>query len=521
MLSNPNVDAADTGVDPSTGRYLTKKERIGIFKRRKIRTSSVFGKKSSALAKVGNIRGPLAKFGAIVKSDKNIIKKGELSEGDPQESKLGDRPEDKKIQPQNKLINSLVKQVENNSKKITLLKNIVKLNIQKVSKILVGDAEKEKKNQREDQRQQKIDDDKDKKKKKEGLLERVGKSVGKSLLKPVEAVGKSVKGILGRLGDAFMALFAGFVANKAIKMIQAHMSGDTETFKQMRNTIIKSIAVVGGIFLILNGGLLALPGIISGIISTVISLGGAMMAFMASPAGLIALGIAAGIGVLFALKKGVDAASTKAAGGEKFKQKFDELKGPLAEAGITVKGTGKDEKFYVGKANSRGRGQETVEKAGTPEQKEIVANYITQRDKVIGIRDNMRADMEAKESELRKDASRKDLKDGTFNKEMAKEKLEIRKKYEAQIDGTKQDPKIDSNTKNKDVKIDSNPKKNGVTTLDEPKTQVIDTTTTSGGGGGGTSGSDKKSTGVPFISPSNSDNNHVVYSQTQYNVMGV
>ena len=521
MLSNPNLDAADTGVDPSTGRYLTKKERIGIFKRRKIRTSSVFGKKSSALAKVGNIRGPLAKFGAIVKSDKNIIKKGELSEGDPQESKLGDRPEDKKIQPQNKLINSLVKQVENNSKKITLLKNIVKLNIQKVSKILVGDAEKEKKNQREDQRQQKIDDDKDKKKKKEGLLERVGKSVGKSLLKPVEAVGKSVKGILGRLGDAFMALFAGFVANKAIKMIQAHMSGDTETFKKMRNTIIKSVAIVGGIFLILNGGLLALPGIISGIISTVISLGGAMMAFMASPAGLIALGIAAGIGVLFALKKGVDAASTKGAGGVKFKQKFDELKGPLAEAGITVKGTGKNEKFYVGKADNRGKGQQTVEKAGTPEQKEIVANYITQRDKVIGIRDNMRADMEAKESELRKDASRKDLKDGTFNKEMAKEKLEIRKKYEAQIDGTKQDPKIDSNTKNKDVKIDSNPKKNGVTTLDEPKTQVIDTTTTSGGGGGGTSGSDKKSTGVPFISPSNSDNNHVVYSQTQYNVMGV
>ena len=143
------------------------------------------------------------------------------------------------------------------------------------------------------------------------------------------------------------------------------------------------------------------------------------------------------------------------------------------------------------------------------------------RDKVIGIRDNMRADMEAKESELRKDASRKDLKDGTFNKEMAKEKLEIRKKYEAQIDGTKQDPKIDSNTKNKDVKIDSNPKKNGVTTLDEPKTQVIDTPTTSGGGGGGTSGSGKASTGLPSISSSNRDNSHVVYSQTQYNIMGV
>ena len=507
MLSNPNLDAADTGVDPSTGRYLTKKERVGIFKRRRIKASNIFGRTSPNLAKVGKIGKPLAKFGAIVKVDDENIG--------------GDAPGG--VEPKDKLISGLIKQVDNNSKKITILKNIVKLNIQKVSKILVGDAEKEKKDQREDLRQQRIDDDKDKKKKKEGLLERVGKSVGKSLLKPVEAVGKSVKGILGRLGDAFMALFAGFVANKAIKMIQAHMSGDTETFKQMRNTIIKSIAVVGGIFLILNGGLLALPGIISGIISTVISLGGAMMAFMASPAGLIALGIAAGIGVLFALKKGVDAASTKGAGGVKFKQKFDELKGPLAEAGITVKGTGKNEKFYVGKADNRGKGQQTVEKAGTPEQKEIVANYIIERDRVIGIRDNMRADMESAEKKLREEsgggrAGSKKLQDSGV---IGDAKAEIREKYEAQIDGVDKDPKINSNTKNKDVKINSNSKKNGVTTLEEPKTQVIDTTTTSGGGGGGTSGSGKASTGLPSISSSNRDNSHVVYSQTQYNIMGV
>jgi len=502
MLSNPNMDAADTGVDPSTGRYLTKKERIAVFKKRKIKAGSVFNRKSSGLVKVSGIKGgPLAKYSP--------------SEG---AGNTGD----------NKLISKLTVQVQNNSKKITLLKNIVKLNIDKVTKVLNGNVEQEKKQQKEDLRQQKIDDDSDRKKKKEGLLERVGKSVGKSLLKPVEKVGNTVKGILGRLGDAFMALFMGFIANKAIKMIQAHMSGDTETFKQLRNTIIKSVAVVGGIFLILNGGLMALPGIISGIISTIVSLGGAMMAFMASPAGLIALGIAAGIGVLFALKKGVDAATTKAAGGQKFKEKFDSLKGPLAEAGITVKGSGKKEKFIIEKRvkSSDGKNRyitkrDSVEKIGTPEQKEIVANYIAERDRVIDLRDRMRSDMKAKESELRKDASSKDLRHGTFNEEMSKEKLEIRKQYEAQIDGKKQDPKIDSNTKNNDVKVNSNPKKNGVTTLDDPKTQIIDRTITSGGGGGGTSGSGKASTGLPFISSSNSDNNHVVYSHTQYNIMGV
>ena len=82
-----------------------------------------------------------------------------------------------------------------------------------------------------------IQDEKDKSKKKEGLLEGVGKSISKTLLKPVEAVGKTVKGVLGRLADAFMALFAGFIANKGIKMIQALMSGDTETFKEYQTKL--------------------------------------------------------------------------------------------------------------------------------------------------------------------------------------------------------------------------------------------------------------------------------------------
>ena len=35
LQSNPNLDAADTGVDPVTGRYLNNKERRAIFKTKK------------------------------------------------------------------------------------------------------------------------------------------------------------------------------------------------------------------------------------------------------------------------------------------------------------------------------------------------------------------------------------------------------------------------------------------------------------------------------------------------------
>ena len=405
----------------------------------------------------------------------------------------------------------LAKQIQKNSREIVLLKNVVILNTNRVSQILVNDAEREKSIQREAQRKQILKDEKDKSKKKEGLLEGVGKSISKTLLKPVEAVGKTVKGVLGRLADAFMALFGGFIANKGIKMIQAQMSGDTETFKKMRNTIIKSVAVVGGIFLALNGGLLALPGIISGVVSAVISIGGAILGFLASPAGLIALGLAAGVGVLFAMKKGVDAASTKLAGGSKFQQKFDDLKGPLTEAGITVTGTGKDEKFFVGDTKSQGgsSSKKTVEKVGTPEQKEIVANYIMKRDKVIGVRDNMRADMKAAESGLRENASKKSLRDGTFSDAVDKEKKVIREKYEAQINGMTASPKINSNPN----------KKVSVSTLNEAPPNIVDATTNVGGGSVGTSGGKGMATSLPNISASNSDNNFTLYSKTQYNVL--
>ena len=452
IQSNPNLDAADTGVD-SSGKILSKEERKAIFRRRRINPKKVFG---------GS--------GAIVKVDKS-----------PSKTPMG----------------ALIKSVSN-----------IQNTVQRITNFIATDAEKEKEQQRQDQRDQFVQDDKDRKKKKEGLLEGIGKSIGKSLLKPVEAVGKNVKGILGRLGDAFMAIFGGFVANKAIKMIQAKMSGDTDTFKKMRNEMIKGLAVVGGIFLALNGGLLALPLIIKGVALAVIKIGAAILAFLASPAGLIALGIAAGVGVLFALKKGVDAVSTKGAGGTKFKQKFDNLKGPLAEAGITIKGTGKDEKFYVGKSNSRGRGQKTVEQAGTPEQKEIVANYITERDRVIGIRDSMRAEIDAKKKSLNEEYGSRGGKAQKKSSLVKEAEAEIRGKYEAQLNGVTTSPKIDSN-----------PTKNNLSTLNETEPQIIDATTNSGGGNMVSGGNDELTTSLPNIPSSNSDNKFTLYSQTQYNMV--
>ena len=183
IQSNPNLDAADTGVDPSTGRILSKKERIAIFRRRKINAKKVFGRS-----------------GSIVKVNQ---------------------------QKPNNIMNALVASVAN-----------IQQTVQKITGFITTDTENEGQERRESLRAEKIENEKDRRKRKEGLLEGVGKSVGKSLLKPVQSVIKKVKGVLGRLGDALLFIFGGFVANKALRMIQANMSGDTETFKKMRNGMI-------------------------------------------------------------------------------------------------------------------------------------------------------------------------------------------------------------------------------------------------------------------------------------------
>ena len=472
MLSNPNVDAADTGVDPSTGRYLTKTERIAIFKRRKIKAGNVFGRKKPDLAKVGNIRGSLARFGAIVKTGDENVK--------------GDLPGSGGVQPQNKLIISLVKQVENNAKKISLLKNIVKLNIEKVTKILVGDAEKKKKEQREDLRQQQLQDDADQKKKKEGLLEGVGKSVGKTLLKPVQKVAKTAKNIFNQLGNALLAIFGGFVANKAIRMIQAKMSGDTETFKQMRNEMFKGLAILGGIFIIMSRGFMIIPDLIFGSIRAVRKMFGAVKLLKSI------------------FKKGLGGAAKRAAiavGGKKAGK-------------LLTKKIGKEGAEKIAKEGTEKIGKQLAKKGVKKAAKKGLGKALAKKIPLLGL--GLGAVFAAQRAMA-----------GDF----AGAAMELASGAASTVPGlgTAASVAIDAALIAKDVgvfdKKDKNitppPPKTEISTLEDQKPEVIDMSTKGTGSNQQMQGKSGAATGLPNISASNSDNAHVVYSKTQYNLIGV
>ena len=414
-----------------------------------------------------------------------------------------------------------------NEKKITLLKNIIHSLTQSVrknadaarqlstsfAKYIIGDNKLKQKEDKDANREDKLQQEEEKSDKKEGLLEGVKKSVGNALLKPVQNVGKNVKSILSKLVNVLGLLFGGWLTDKGLKMLQAWQSGDKETFKEMRNKIIGSLAVVGGILLAFQVGLAALPGLLATLAGSIISIGGAILGFLVSPAGLVALAIAAGIGTIFAMKAGVDAGKVKAAGGQKFYDKFQELKGPLASAGIEITGSGKNEKFHVKPhPGSKSKNKTTVEKGGTAEQKEIVANYIIERDKIIGIRDNMRSDMEAAEKDLREKSGggrvgSKKLQDSGA---IGKAKQEVRDEYEALLSGTSA------------VITPSNTGKatttSNISELKDPDPKVI-VKSSKAGRSEKVSLHKGSSTDVPYIASSNNDDFAKLYSQIHYNVV--
>ena len=69
--NNPNLDAADTGIDPATGKILTNEERKKIFKSRSIlsqQNRQAIAKRTSKMSFGGGGALVLSGKGAIVNS---------------------------------------------------------------------------------------------------------------------------------------------------------------------------------------------------------------------------------------------------------------------------------------------------------------------------------------------------------------------------------------------------------------------------------------------------------------------
>ena len=211
--------AALSGIDPSTGKYLSPSQRKAIFRRSRVSSARVFARSSNDLV--------AANSSAIVKyQDKaSSIKLNKvISYFDKKER------EDKKLK----------------KREIRLLRE------QKV----------ERQRQRELLRR---------KEKEEGLEGGFGKKLAKTLIAPVRATAAKTQGILQQLIDFFLVVFAGWLTDKGLLAIKLNAEGNTEELKNLAGEVGIALGAVTATLGILNGGLLGIAATIGGV---ALSIGG-------------------------------------------------------------------------------------------------------------------------------------------------------------------------------------------------------------------------------------------------------
>ena len=452
----PKLNPEFTGVNPKTGEYLSPDERKQVFKlrKRKLDPSKVFDK--SAIVKVDK---PQANMESVMKSIANI-----------QET------------------------------------------LQKISNFIITDAEEKKKETSKENRQLLLAGEKEERKKKEGLLEKVPERLKNALLAPVKAVGQQAKGILSRLMEAFSLIFTGWLADKGLKAIQAFMDGDKEKLKKIGMNVLAGVGIVGGIFVAMNVGILALPAIIAKVIAVIGTVGSAIIGFLLSPPGLITLAIAAGVGAaILGIRKIFKMARTAQTGGGEFTEKHNELDQKLKDAGMDISGASKSRTPQERKAGESGR---------TEEQEAIYQEVKAERDRINALKKQMRAEMDASTAEIKGSYGTSRLskpKEKERRERISASKEEIRKKYEKLINPSSSTT-ISNSTSSSNVNISNSTTERNLSAIDEasPTVTVNNLESKKSGDQPLKAGSQSD---VPLLASSNASNFYSTYSQLQYGVV--
>ena len=88
-----------------------------------------------------------------------------------------------------------------------------------------------------------------------GMENNLEKGIQAALFAPIRRIGAKTRFTLARLVTFFNTLLGGFLVMRAVKLIGALASGNTDQLKQITDNIVKQLTAVGGIFLAINGGI--------------------------------------------------------------------------------------------------------------------------------------------------------------------------------------------------------------------------------------------------------------------------
>ena len=321
---NPNLDAADTGIDPATGRILTPAERKKIFKSRIL--SQQNRQKIARTSKMA-IGG-----GALVLAGKGAI-------------------EEKRVQAEG---GALVAPVNNLTKRVDALESSIasiQTSLANIRKVIIKGNEVDTKIQEELAKQQSLFLENKEKQEAEAELEE--SDLEKEAGVQVEKQEKKTFGFFEGLKKGLMLLFGGFILKKAFRLFNAWRDGNGELMKELGidlNSALQQVTTGVYFFNKIIGNLIKLAG---NFVRSIGKLVGKVITFPFKVAGRV---IKASMGKAFAaIKKAIPGPLKKAlkmlglgkkAGKEVGKKVVQKTAGKIAKKGILgsipIIGTGLD-----------------------------------------------------------------------------------------------------------------------------------------------------------------------------------
>ena len=275
----------------------------------------------------------------------------------------------------------------------------VNRNLIAIAELITKGAQQEKKDDDREIKSKRREADAAKKGDKENFIE---SALKKSLIKPIEAAKKKVGGPFDRLMKAMKALFMTWLGIKGLDALKAWEEGDNVKLEEIKNNVIKGLAIAGGIALALNGGIALVIGAIKGVIGTLLVGVPKLIGIMATPLALKALLLLGGVGLAvaagLAAVKGVEYGAKRLMYGEDFFiEAQDAATDKLLSSGMNTRGqTGRNTSRGFRAEGSRNEEQEKIfqevqaerERLGTLRNQyqkaisDLETQYNTLRDKI-------------------------------------------------------------------------------------------------------------------------------------------
>ena len=242
------AEIAQSGIDPVSGSPLSAEKRKELFRRSQISAAGVFGGgRGGALVPVN--RGPDPQTLAIVRTNTNTITSFQIQINN--------------LTKQNNAVLSNLGKINSLQQQINVVQvSVVDLgnNLQQIANLIVNDSALEQQKERLSQEQEKKLAEAGIRQGKEKQLE---SKIREALMWPIKQIGNKVQSAFGTLMSFMWQLLGGWLTMQGLDVLKALSTGNKKKLEDIKNNVIKSLLVVGGILGVLSVGIFRVVGLIT------------------------------------------------------------------------------------------------------------------------------------------------------------------------------------------------------------------------------------------------------------------